>query len=129
MNITIEIKAPELVSAIEKLAQSLGQAPTVGVVVDGKEVAEKVTPDKKADPKKETPVKEEPKKETKPKKEEKAPEISLEVVRTKLSQFASENKENQLAVKDALSRFGVKKLTDVEPSDYKELLELVGVSV
>lgn len=55
--------------------------------------------------------------------------ITLEVVRGKLAAHAAQGKEQQIEVRDALSRFGVRKLTDVETSDYAELLELVGVAL
>ena len=75
----------------------------------------------------EAPVQEEPKQE--PEENTKAEQlITLEVVRGKLAEFSAGGKDKQTQVMDALSRFGVKKLTDVEPTDYKELLELVGLS-
>lgn len=62
-----------------------------------------------------------------PAKEE--PSISLEVVRGKLSTFTAEGKANQVKVKEALTALGVKKLTDVDPADYEQLLEQVGLTV
>lgn len=143
MNIKITIDAPELAGAIESLAAALNTmsfpltatAPTADVKQEDTKVIDKPEQDK---PKQETknqdapaqenkkadPVKEEPKEDSK---EEQL--ISLEVVRGKLADFSAKGRENQVKVMDALSRFGVKKLTEVEPSDYKELLELVGLSV
>lgn len=148
MNLKITIDAPELAGAIESLAAALSSmnnplpltAPATAKQEETKAaVKPKQDKPKQDKPKEEAPVKEdkkpepakeEPKAEPEPEKDEKEEQlISLEVVRKKLADFSAGSKDNQVAVMDALSRFGVKKLTDVEPSDYKELLELVGLSV
>lgn len=153
MNLKITIEAPELAGAIESLAAALNGVSfplPATIPTQGKNETKATDKPKQDKPKAETkkqdapakeetkqdPVKEEPKQETKP---EPTPEpeedekeeqlISLEVVRGKLADFSAGGKDNQRQVVDALSRFGVKKLTDVEPSDYKELLELVGLTV
>lgn len=59
---------------------------------------------------------------------EEAPGISLEFVRGKLAEHAAQGKPQQVEVRDALSRFGVKKLTEVKPEDYADLLEIIGLS-
>lgn len=154
MNIKITIDAPELAGALESLAAAIGgmnnplplTAPVPEAAPTKKEepkAADKPKADKpkqdkpkeetpakeekKSEPVKEEPKKEEVKEEPKAAKEEQA--ISLELVRGKLAEFSAGGKEKQQDVMDALSRFGVKKLTDVDPSDYKELLELVGLTV
>lgn len=130
MNITITIDAPELVGAINNLAAALGNTdlplPTEVPVKTDKPVTKKVETPAKA----EEPVEkaEEPVQEEEPTKKEE-PSISLEVVRGKLSTFTAEGKANQVKVKEALTALGVKKLTDVDPADYEQLLEQVGLTV
>lgn len=137
MNITITIDAPELVGAINNLATALGitalPLPTVAPVKADKPVTKKTEPVKEAAPVEE-PAEEEPKQEVAaPVKEEapveaaKEPTLSLEVVRGKLSEFTAQGKPNQVKVKEALTALGVKKLTDVDPADYEQLLETVGL--
>ncbi|PIC72400.1 hypothetical protein [Sporosarcina sp. P17b] len=136
MNITITIDAPELVGAINNLATALGNTglplPTEAPVNTDKPATEKVeTPAKVEEPVKETTLvekAEEPVQEEAPTKKEE-PGISLEVVRGKLSTFTAEGKANQVLVKEALTALGVKKLTDVDPADYENLLETVGLTV
>lgn len=136
MNITITIDAPELVGAINNLATALGNTglplPTEVPVKADKPVTKKVeTPAEAEEPVQEVaPVEkaeETVQEEALTKKEE--PSISLEVVRGKLSAFTAEGKTNQVKVKDALTALGVKKLTDVDPADYEQLLEQVGLEV
>ncbi|MFD1203559.1 hypothetical protein ACFQ38_00210 [Sporosarcina contaminans] len=156
MNLKITIDAPELAGAIESLAAALSSmnnplpltTPATAKQEETKEIDKSKQDKPKAETKKQDapakeetkqdPVKEAPKQRTKseptptPEAEgdEKAEQlISLEVVRGKLADFSAGGKENQKQVVDALSRFGVKKLTDVNPADYKKLLELVGLSV
>lgn len=136
MNITITIDAPELVGAINNLATAFGNTglplPTEAPVKADKPTTKKVeTPVKAEEPAEEVaPVEkaEEPVQEGTPTKKEE-PSISLEVVRGKLSTFTAEGKVNQVKVKDALTALGVKKLTDVDPADYENLLETVGLTV
>src|SRR5690625_2156694 len=59
---------------------------------------------------------------------EKEPSISMEVVREKLADFTAQSKENQLKIKEALTSLGAEKLSDVDPSQYKDLLERAGVA-
>lgn len=172
MNITIKIDAPELVGAIESLAQALsGSGLSLPTTVPENNTADSTEADKKAAAEKaaqEKKVQEtaaalkakeaEAKKAAAAEKAEKAKkaaelaakkaaeaeaaelakdlgedsaeaEISLEVVRGKLAAHAALGKDQQLEVRDALSRFGCKKLTDVNAEDYGELLELVGVAL
>lgn len=56
-------------------------------------------------------------------------EITFEVLRSKLAEHSAKGKEQQLEVKDALSRFGCVKLSEVDAKDYGELLELAGVAL
>lgn len=158
MNITLTIEAPELVGALEGLALALsgaGMALPVAIPADitsedvavsnakaEKEAADKVKAEKatalkvaadkakkEADEKaaqlaaKEATVYEDAK-EDKPE----AQTISLDVVRGKLAELAAQGKPQQGLIQDAINRFGVKKLTDVDATDYVELLELCGVT-
>lgn len=127
MNITIQIQAPELVKAIESLAAALGgmgtEAPvaaTVAEIMVEKEEApvkeaKQEAPAEKADEPVETSADE--------KAEEKKPEtpsISLETVRGKLAALSQSGKQKE--VKELISSFGAKKLTDVPAEKYAELL-------
>ncbi|MEK5100358.1 hypothetical protein [Bacillus sp. FSL W8-0848] len=115
MNITVNIKAPGLADAIQALAKALDN---IEVVLDSKAVAQET---EKA-PQVETPptedVKEEP---STQEEEEETPTISKEVVRDKLAALAQEGK--QAEVKKLFAKFGAKKLSDVLPEKYAELLK------
>ncbi len=112
MNITVEIKAPELVTAIEHLALSLGeQVP----VPQSNEQPEQPKEQPKTEPEKETSA---PEKEEKPSDETK---IELETVRKKLAEISQSGKQEQ--VKGLIQSYGVNKLTEVPEENYQELLE------
>lgn len=131
MNITITIEAPELVGAIESLAAALGGANPLSFV--NPETVKKADKPKPAEePKKETapvkevaPIKEEAPEAEPEKKESTEQAISLEYVRSKLTEHSSQGKKHQVEVKEAISHFGVKKLTEIDPKDYAKLLQLV----
>ncbi|MEK3887480.1 hypothetical protein [Bacillus sp. FSL K6-3431] len=152
MNITINVNAPELADAISALAVAMsGGIPLVPVTeVEEPKIAKiekkkeetktEVDPEKvkvaaaekakkEAEEKAARIAAEKAEKVAVEKDEPKPTTISLDIVRSKLADFSSQGKAQQVEVMEALSRFGVKKLTDVKPEDYKELLELVGLSV
>ena len=118
MNITVTIQAPELVKAINALAQSFSGMQNIGVQAPNISV-EKGASDSNEEPVKET--KAETKTETKAEapKEDK-PTISLETVRAKLAALSQQGKQAQ--VKELLTQFGAKKLTAVPEEKYGELL-------
>lgn len=147
MQISVEIKAPELANAIQALAEALNNSSKtvtlnthvsipenvdkqVEKVEKVEKIAEKIEKTLVKDEKKEAdkPAESEAKQETK-KEEPEAPAISLEVVRGKLAEFSAQGKPQQMEVRKALDQLGAKKLTDVDPKDYKQLLDLVGLSV
>lgn len=141
MQISVEIKAPELANAIQALAEALNNSSKTvtlnthvsipeNVDKQVEKVAEKIEKTLVKDEKKEAdkPAESEAKQETK-KEEPEAPAISLEVVRGKLAEFSAQGKPQQMEVRKALDQLGAKKLTDVDPKDYKQLLDLVGLSV
>ncbi|MBG9657845.1 hypothetical protein [Cytobacillus firmus] len=141
MQISVEIKAPDLANAIQALAEALNNSSKTvtlnthvsipeNVDEQVEKVAEKIEKTLVKDEKKEAdkPAETEAKQETK-KEESEAPVISLEVVRGKLAEFSAQGKPQQMEVRKALDQLGAKKLTDVDPKDYKQLLELVGLSV
>lgn len=134
MNFKLTIEAPELVGAINNLAEALGSS---GLPLPATAPA---TASKPAAVKQDKPVEEPAVKVDKPAEEptpiEKANEtktetaaISLDVVRGKLVDFAKGGKPNQEKTKAALAELGVVKLTDVDPADYETLLEKVGLTV
>jgi hypothetical protein len=132
MEITINIKAPELSQAIQALASALAEQPViaitggsknanleealvmVGATYDALEAAVKDKNQPATPP--ETP---------------KTPEttstptettaITLEEVRAKLAALTQSGKQPQ--VKELLAKFGAKKLTDVPADKYAELLQ------
>ncbi|MBG9548325.1 hypothetical protein [Cytobacillus firmus] len=141
MQISVEIKAPELANAIQALAEALNNSSKTvtlnthvsipeNVDKQVEKVAEKIEKALVKDEKKEAdkPAETEAKQETK-KEEPEAPAISLEVVRGKLAEFSAQGKPQQMEVRKALDQLGAKELTGVDPKDYKQLLDLVGLSV
>lgn len=132
MNITVEIKAPELATAILALANALSGSglSTVNNAVSVNEkpavIKKDTTADKpavtKSEPKKETaPVdeKKETKKEDAPPSDSK-PEIKLETVRARLAEVSQKGKQKE--VKALIGELGYKKLTEVPVDKYAELL-------
>lgn len=136
MNITLTIDAPELANALNNLAIAMGA--TGNPLPASAPTTQKE--DKPAAPKQDKPKTETKKPEPTPEPEAtnekpaaepeatEAPGITLEAVRGKLAEFSAGGKANQMKVKEALTELGVKKLTDVDPADYANLLEAVGLS-
>ncbi|MFS1519650.1 hypothetical protein V1503_24805 [Bacillus sp. SCS-151] len=111
MNITIDIKAPELATAIQALAEALtGKGAMVPTAAPTKK-EEKTENVKKPDPAPEED----------PKTEEEQPKVTLEVVRAKLSDISQSGKQEE--VKALLTSYGVKKLTQLPKEKYAELLQ------
>lgn len=98
-NFTITISAPELASAIMALAQALRQKQEV-TVQSPTQVAQTG----------QQPVAQ--------------PEITLETVRAKLAALSQSGKQSE--VKNLITKFGVKKLTDIPVDKYPELMEKAG---
>ncbi|MBU5594890.1 hypothetical protein KQI76_06905 [Amphibacillus sp. MSJ-3] len=114
MNINIKIDAEGLEGAILKLTKALsGGAPLT---------ASEISPAEDG-PKEVEPKEDQPKKVDKPKKEGK-PTVTLEVVRTKLAELAQAGK--QAEVKELITSFEAKKLSDIKVEDYAELLKKAG---
>jgi hypothetical protein len=103
MNITIKVEADELVRAILQLAESMGNNRPP-------ESAEKPKA-KRAKPEAPAPV-EEPAVEAKP--------VTLEAVRARLGELSSDGKKEE--IKSLFAKFGVAKLTELEPEKFGELL-------
>lgn len=120
MNILIEIKAPELVEAINNLAAALSGS-NIAPAAPKKE-ADKPKPKKEEPAKQEAPKEEEAPKEDKlPEEMKDKPEVKLETVRAKLASLSQSGKQAQ--VKELITSFGAKKLTDVPADKYADLLE------
>ena len=122
MNIKIDVnlKSPELMAAILALAEAL---PKVNLGASISSVVEDTVEVKEIETKVEEATKE---KEVKEKKEEAAEKtITLEEVRKVLATKSKNGK--QAEVKELIKRYGVNKLTDIHPCNYKELLELAEV--
>lgn len=132
MNITIEIKAPELAKAIEALAIALSgnSVQNLAVALNGKELAQATN---KAAKEEKAPEPEKPVSEPDPAKEEKAareeitagkdevPAIKLETVRATLAKLSQSGKQAQ--VKAIITDIGkAKKLTEIDTSLYAEVL-------
>ena len=122
MNIKIDVnlKSPELMAAILALAEALPKA-NLGASISS--VIEDTVEVKEIESKVEEVIKE---KEVKEKKDEVAEKtITLEEVRKVLATKSKNGK--QAEVKELIKKYGVNKLTDIHPCNYKELLELAEV--
>lgn len=122
MNIKIDVnlKSPGLMAAILALVEAL---PKVNLATGISSVVEDTVRVKEIEPKVEEVTKE---KEVKEKKERVVENtIALEEVRKVLATKSKNGK--QAEVKELIKRYGVNKLTDIHPCNYKELLELAEV--
>lgn len=144
MNITLTIEAPELVGALNNLANAFGNAnPLEGVQIN--KPLETQVPEETPAPKKETPKPEkkapakpkaepkpepapepepetvelEPEPEPEPKEEpESTPSISLDTLTTKTRKFVQGNPENRKKLKGFLEEMGVPKISELPPAEY-----------
>ena len=120
INVKVRLESPELMAAILALAEAL---PKVNLGASVSSVIEDTVEVKEIEPKVEEATKE---KEVKEKKEESAEKtITLEEVRKVLATKSKNGK--QAEVKELIKRYGVNKLTDIHPCNYKELLDLAEV--
>lgn len=107
INVKVRLESPELMAAILALAEALAKVNLGTSISSGIEDKIKV-------------------KEVKEKKEQVAEKtITLEEVRKVLATKSKNGK--QAEVKELIKRYGVNKLTDIHPCNYKELLELAEV--
>lgn len=110
MDIKVKIYAPELAAAIQSLADALrcavNQNEPIPYTLEGEAETQ--------------PEPEEPKEEETPTGEN-LPQYTLEQVRAKLAKLAQAGKQKQ--VKELITSFNVKKLTDIPESKYPELME------
>lgn len=114
MNITININAPELAEAINALATALS---STGVMAKSELAVTKEEPKVETSPANEAPTQKDPEPEPEPEK----PTITLETVRAKLGALSQNGKQKE--VKDLITSFGVKKLTEMPKDKYAALLE------
>ena len=120
INVKITVESPHIMAAILALAESL---PKVNLGASISSVIEDKIEVKEVEAKVEEVIKE---KEVKEKKEEAAEKtITLEEVRKVLATKSKNGK--QAEVKELIKKHGVNKLTDIQPCNYKELLELAEV--
>lgn len=131
ITVNVNINAPGLTTAIEKLADAIIR-PTLNpvfreVMADGQtkpnsEQSKSEFSFKLQDAATSSETKPEPKQkpEPAPEPETAAPPVTLEQVRTKLAALAQAGKQAQ--VKELLQSFGATKLTDVPAEKYPELL-------
>lgn len=109
MNITIKVEADELVQAILHLAESM----------KNNQPAESPTPAEKPKAKRAKPEAPAPVEE--PAVEAPAPKaVTLEAVRARLGELSSDGKKEE--IKSLFAKFGVAKLTELEPEKFGELL-------
>lgn len=107
INVKVRLESPELMAAILALAEALAKVNLGTSISSGIEDKIKV-------------------KEVKEKKEQVAEKtITLEEVRKVLATKSKNGK--QVEVKELIKGYGVNKLTDIHPCNYKELLELAEV--
>lgn len=114
MELKIKIEAPGLEGAIHTLAQALANYELPAQPTDLKDVKE--LPTEKEEPTKTT----EDVKEEEPEKEE-TPTVSLEDVRVKLAEVAQKGKQRD--IKEIITSFGAKKLSDIPEDQLPEVLE------
>ena len=120
INVKVKLGSPELMAAILALAEAL---PKVNLGASISSVVEDTVEVKEIEPKVEEDTKG---KEVKEKKEQVVENtITLEEVRKVLATKSKNGK--QAEVKELIKRYGVNKLTDIHPCNYKELLELAEV--
>ncbi|MFR1822126.1 MAG: hypothetical protein ACLSXJ_02010 [Clostridium saudiense] len=120
INVKVKLESPELMAAILALAEAL---PKVNLGASISSVVEDTVEVKEIEPKVEEDTKG---KEVKEKKEQVVENtITLEEVRKVLATKSKNGK--QAEVKELIKRYGVNKLTDIHPCNYKELLELAEV--
>lgn len=120
MNISVEIKAPELVEAFNNLAAALSGSNIAPAAP--KKDADKPKPKKDETAKREAPKADAvPKEDKLPEVMDDKPEVKLETVRAKLASLSQSGKQAQ--VKELITSFGAKKLTDVPADKYADLLE------
>ena len=107
INVKVRLESPELMAAILALAEALAKVNLGTSISSGIEDKIKV-------------------KEVKENKEQVAEKtITLEEVRKVLATKSKNGK--QAEVKELIKKYGVNKLTDIHPCNYKELLELAEV--
>ena len=103
INVKIKFESPEIMNALLALAEALPQI-KLGNTVPIKEVKEAKEETKEAELK-----------------TEEIKKLTLEDVREKLALLSQSGK--QAAVKELITKFGAKKLTDIDPARYEELLK------
>lgn len=106
INVKLKIESPELIAALLAFAEVLPQM-QLGTVPQVKE--EQAVEVKETEIKNEESLKEEIR------------TITLEEVREKLASLSQAGKQG--AVKGLITKFGAKKLTDIDPACYEELLK------
>ncbi len=120
INVKVKLESPELMAAILALAEAL---PKVNLGTNISSVIEKKVEVKAVEDKVEKVTK---KKEVEEKKETVAEKtITLEEVRKVLATKSKNGK--QVEVKELIKKYGVNKLTDIHPCNYKELIEFAEV--
>lgn len=120
INVKITVESPHIMAAILALAESLSK---VNLGANVSSVIEDTVEVKEIESKVEKATKE---KEVKEKKEQVVENtITLEEVRKVLATKSKNGK--QAEVKELIKKYGVNKLTDIHPCNYKELLDLAEV--
>lgn len=117
INVKITVESPHIMAAILALAEALSK---VNLGANISSVTEEKIEVKEIEPKAEAVTKEKEVKENKGQEAEKT--ITLEEVRKVLATKSKNGK--QAEVKELIKKYGVNKLTDIHPCNYKELLEL-----
>lgn len=120
INMKITVESPHIMAAILALAEALSK---VNLGANISSVTEEKIEVKEIEPKAEAVTKEKEVKENKGQEAEKT--IELEEVRKVLATKSKNGK--QAEVKELIKKYGVNKLTDIHPCNYKELLELAEV--
>jgi hypothetical protein len=108
INVKVKFDSPELIAALAAIAEALPQM-QLGNVLLAKEVQTAEVNESESKTEKEESTKEE------------IIKIDLEDVREKLASLSQSGKQAQ--VKALITKFGAKKLTDIDSACYEELLK------
>lgn len=130
----IKIEGPEILAVLERIATALEgkQVLPDTLEVDSKKVADTATKETKKPAPEKSQVKEDPEPEPEATEEEELgaeeqkapePEYTLATVRAMLSKLSQAGKQSD--AKAIIKSFGVSRISEVDPSDYPELMEKV----
>lgn len=120
LTITLEIKAPGIVKAIQALGQIMAGGTQTQTIVQSPAMDTPVKEPEKVESKPVEPVKPEPEPESKP---ETKPTITMEEIKALVVTKSKEHKEE---IKQFLTEYGVEKVTRIPKEQYEAFYKKVG---